>query len=261
MVLWPFMWQWSTVTWWWVSKIFCCHVLFSFSLSHRSTQEESSSSDLVGKSSLEINFYGNNFTLKENYKITLQAHILDIEPHKCTGMVLTKTFCQRSSNHKPNAQGLGPWLVESESSMTSLKWFRFLKKLTGKCYKSPARNRLQLRLGEVTREMITKRSKAKSGIGINLDKDTRKMSGLLSRKSLSRKGLTREGGSRTRSERQEIATAAAPVFSSFEAISIFKLDSHHFSELLLDPLFLIDFLSDPCPIIATLVTQSLTHSC
>ena len=131
-------------------------------------------------------------------------------------------------------------------------------------YKSPARNRLQLRLREVTREMITKRSKAKSGIGINLGKDmtlgkihTRKMSGLLSRKSLSRKRLTREGGSRTRSERQEIATAAAPVFSSFEAISILKLDSHHFSELLLDPLFLIDFLSDPSPIIATLVTHSL----
>ena len=117
--------------------------------------------------------------------------------------------------------------------------------------------------------MTRERSKAKSGIVINLDKDmtlgkihTRKMSGLLSRKSLSRKRLTREGGSRTRSERQEIATAAAaPVFSSFEAISILKLDSHHFSELLLDPLFLIDFLSDPSPIIATLVTHSLTHSC
>ena len=83
------------------------------------------------------------------------------------------------------------------------------------------------------------------------------MSGLLSRKS-----LTRERGSRTRSERQEIATAAvaAPVFSSFEAISILKLDSHHFSELLLDPLFLIDFLSDPVPIIATLVTHSLLLS-
>ena len=117
--------------------------------------------------------------------------------------------------------------------------------------------------------IMAKRSKAKSGIGLNLGKDTtlgkihtRKMSGLLSRKSLSRKGLTREGGSRTRSERQEIAAAAAaPVFSSFEAISILKLDSHHFSELLLDPLFLIDFLSDPSPIIATLVTHSLTHSC
>ena len=83
-----------------------------------------------------------------------------------------------------------------------------------------------------------KRGKAKSGIGINLGKDmtlgkihTRKMSGFLSRK-----GLTREGGSRTRSERQEIATAAAaPVFSSFEAISIFKLHCHYFSKLLLDP--------------------------
>ena len=92
--------------------------------------------------------------------------------------------------------------------------------------------------------MITKRGKAKSGIGINLGKDmalgkihARKMSGFLSRKSLSRKGLTREGGSRTRSERQEIATAAAaaPVFSSFEAISIFKLHCHYFSKLLLDP--------------------------
>ena len=189
-----------------------------------------------------MDFCGNNFTLKDSYKIALQAHILDIEPHKCIGMVLTKTLLPKKfkPQTKPNAQGRGPWLVESESSMT-LKWFRFLKKLTGKCYKSPARNRLQLRLREVTREMITKRSKAKSGIGINLDKDmtlgkirTRKMSGLLSRKSLSRKGLTRERGSRTRSERQEIATAAAPVFSSFEAISIFKLHSHYFSELLLD---------------------------
>ena len=80
--------------------------------------------------------------------------------------------------------------------------------------------------------MITKRRKAKSGIGINPGKDmtlgkihARKMSGFLSRKSLSRKGLTREGGNRTRSERQEIATAAAaPVFSSFEAISIFTID-------------------------------------
>ena len=111
--------------------------------------------------------------------------------------------------------------------------------------------------------IMAKRSKAKSGIGLNLGKDTtlgkihtRKMSGLLSRKS-----LTREGGSRTRSERQEIATAAAaaPVFSSFEAISILKLDSHHFSELLLDPLFLIDFLigpeSDHC-----YPCHSLTHS-
>ena len=115
-----------------------------------------------------------------------------------------------------------------------------------KCYKSPARNRLQLRLGEVKKVMMTKRGKAKSGIGLNLGKDmtlgkihARKMSGLLSRKSLSRKGLTRERGSRTRSERQEIATAAvaAPVFSSFEAISLFKLGSHHFSELLLDPFF------------------------
>ena len=145
----------------------------------------------------------------------------------------------------------------------TLKLFIFLKKLTGKCYKSPARNRLQLRLGEVTRE----RSKAKSGIVINLDKDmtlgkirTRKMSGLLSRKSLSRKGLTRERGSRTRSERQEIATAAAaaPVFSSFEAISIFKLHSHHFSELLLDPFF--NWIGFHRTRVRSLLPLSLTHS-
>ena len=114
--------------------------------------------------------------------------------------------------------------------------------------------------------MITKRSKVKSGIGINLGKDmalgkihARKMSGFLSRKSLSRKGLTREGGNRTRSERQEIATAAAaPVFSSFEAISIFKLYSHHFSELLLDLFFYLIFFgpkSDHC-----YPCHSLTHS-
>ena len=141
--------------------------------------------------------------------------------------------------------------------------------MTSKCYKSPAQNRLQLRLGEVTREMITKRSKVKSGIGINLGKDmalgkihARKMSGFLSRKSLSRRGLTREGGSRTRSERQEIATAAAaaPVFSSFEAISIFKLHCHYFSKLLLDPFFnLIFYRTRVRSLLAMLATHSLTH--
>ena len=142
----------------------------------------------------------------------------------------------------------------------TLNWFRLLKKLTGKCYKSPARNRLQLRLREVTREMITKRRKAKSGIGINPGKDmtlgkihARKMSGFLSRK-----GLTREGGSRTRSERQEIATAAAaaPVFSSFEAISIFKLHCHYFSKLLLDPFFNLIFYRTR---VRSLLPLSLTH--
>ena len=193
-----------------------------------------------------MDFCGNKFTLKENYKITLQAHIRDIEPHKCTGMVLKKNLLPKKFKPQTKFTGLRA-MIDGKWKLHDIKLIQISRKLTSKCYKSPARNRLQLRLGEVTREMITKRSKAKSGIGINLGKDmtlgkihARKMSGLLSRKSLSRKGLTRERGSRTRSERQEIATAAvaaAPVFSSFEAISIFELYSHHFSELLLDPFF------------------------
>ena len=55
---------------------------------------------------MEINFCGNKFTLKENYKITLQAHILDIEPHKCTGMVLTKTLLPKK--FKPQTKCTGP---------------------------------------------------------------------------------------------------------------------------------------------------------
>ena len=53
-----------------------------------------------------MDFYGNKFTLKENYEITLQAHILDIEPHKCTGMALTKTLLPKK--FKPQTKCTGP---------------------------------------------------------------------------------------------------------------------------------------------------------
>ena len=42
---------------------------------------------------------------RKNYKITLQAHILDIEPHKCTRMVLTKTFCLKKFKQQTKCTG------------------------------------------------------------------------------------------------------------------------------------------------------------